>query len=133
RLTPRLTLNAGLRWDPTLVPYDYYDRGVSFNRAAFDAGQRSSVYVNAPAGLMFYGDKGIPRGFQHNHLMNLSPRAGLVWDPSGNGKQTIRVSGAILRDTEEMFYNERQTTNTPYGTSIDVPYPAGGFSNPWAG
>jgi hypothetical protein len=133
RLTPHITINAGLRWDPTLVPYDYFNRGDSFNKAAFDAGQRSSVYTNAPAGLMFYGDSGIPRGFQHNHLMNLSPRAGIVWDPDGHGKQTIRVSSAILRDTEEMFYNERQTTNSPYGTSIDQPFPAGGFTNPWLG
>ncbi len=133
KLSPRVTLNAGLRWDPTLVPYDYFDRGVYFDRANFDAGVRSSVYTNAPAGLMFYGDPGIPRGFQHNHLNNLSPRIGLVFDPTGSGKQTIRISSAILRDTEEMFYNERQTTNAPYGTSIDVPYPAGGFTNPWQG
>ncbi len=133
KLTPRVTLNAGLRWDPTLVPYDYFDRGVSFNRANFDAGVRSSVYTNAPAGLMFYGDPGIPRGFQHNHLNNLSPRIGLVFDPTGSGKQTIRISSAVLRDTEEMFYNERQTTNAPYGTSISVPYPEGGLTNPWQG
>jgi hypothetical protein len=133
KLSPHLTVNGGLRWDPTLVPYDYFDRGVSFSQAAFNAGQRSSVYTNAPAGLMFYGDPGIPRGFQHNHLFNLSPRIGLVWDPTGSGQQTIRVSSAILRDTEEMFYNERQTTNAPYGTTIDDPFPAGGLTNPWAG
>ena len=133
RVSPRLTVNAGLRWDPTLVPYDYFNRGESFSPAAFDAGTRSSVFTNAPAGLLFYGDPGIPRGFQHPHYFNLSPRLGIVWDPTGSGKQTIRVSSAILRDTGEMFYNERQTTNAPYATSIDQPYPSGGFSNPWAG
>jgi hypothetical protein len=133
KLKRNLTLNAGLRWDPTLVPYDNYDRGESFSLAAFNAGTRSSVYTNAPAGLFFYGDPGIPRGFQHPHYFNLSPRLGIVWDPRGDGKQTIRVSSAILRDTEEMFYNERQTTNAPYGTSIDQPFPAGGFTNPWLG
>jgi hypothetical protein len=133
QVSPHLTINGGLRWDPTFTPYDYFNRGEYFSRAAFDAGQRSSVFTNAPAGLMFYGDPGIPRGFQHHHLFNLSPRIGLVWDPTGSGKQTIRVSSAILRNTEEMFYNERQTTNAPYATSIDVPYPDGGFTNPWAG
>ena len=133
RMSPRLTINAGLRWDPTLAPYDDQDRGESFSQAAFNAGQRSTVYTNAPPGLLFYGDAGIPKGFQNNHLLNISPRVGLAWDPTGKGRQTIRVSSAILRDTEEMFYNERQTTNTPYGTSIDLPYPAGGLTNPWAG
>lgn len=133
RLSPRLTVNAGLRWDPTLTPYDYFDRGNSFSRAAFNAGQRSKVFTAAPAGLLFYGDPGIPRGFQNSAIMLLSPRVGLVWDPTGSGKQTIRISSAILRDSEEMFYNERLTTNSPYGTSIDVPFPAGGFSDPWRG
>ncbi|HZT33805.1 MAG TPA: TonB-dependent receptor [Bryobacteraceae bacterium] len=135
RLTPHLTVNLGLRWDPTLVPYDYFHRGNSFSLAAFEAGQRSKVFTNAPAGLLFYGDPGIPPGFQHNRLANLSPRAGIVWDPSGSGRQTIRVSGAILRDTEEMFYNERLTTNSPYGTQVDLPYPfpsGGTLTNPWA-
>ena len=36
-------------------------------------------------------------------------------------------SGAILRDTAEMFYNERLTTNAPYGVPIDIPSPAGGL------
>jgi hypothetical protein len=133
RLTRRLTLNVGLRWDPSLVAYDYYNRGESFSMDAFNAGQRSSVYTNAPAGLLFYGDPGIPRGFQNNHLLNISPRIGAAWDPTGKGRQTIRISAAILRDSSEMFYNERQTTNTPYGTSIDEPFPAGGLTNPWAG
>jgi len=133
RISPRLTINAGLRWDPTLAPYDDQGRGESFSQAAFNAGTRSTVYTNAPPGLLFYGDAGIPKAFQNNHLLNISPRIGLAWDPTGKGRQTIRVSSAILRDTEEMFYNERQTTNTPYGTSIDEPYPgAGGFTSPWA-
>jgi hypothetical protein len=34
-----------------------------------------------------------------------------VWDPTGIGRQTIRVSGAILRDTPELFYAERSATN----------------------
>jgi hypothetical protein len=133
RLTPRLTVNLGLRWEPWLVPYDYFNRGESFSKTAFDAGQRSTVYTNAPAGLLFYGDRGIPTGFENRRLANFSPRAGIVWDPTGSGRQTIRVSAGILRDTEMMFYNERQAQNPPYATQTDVPYPAGGLSNPWAG
>ena len=56
-----------------------------------------------------------------------------MWDPSGTGKQTIRVSGAILRDTAELFYPERLTTNAPYASQIDIPSPVGGFTNPWQG
>ena len=89
------------------------------------------MFPNAPPGLSFYGDPGIPKAYFKNKLELFSPRLGLVWDPSGNGKQTIRVSGAILRDTAELFYAERLTTNAPYGNQIDIPTPPS-FTNPYA-
>ena len=33
-----------------------------------------------------------------------SPRVGLVWDPKGDGKQTIRAAFALMHDTTELFY-----------------------------
>lgn len=133
KLSSRLTVNVGLRWEPNIPSYDYFGRGSYFSRDAFLAGQKSSVFVNAPPGLLFYGDPGITKSFQQSRWALFSPRAGIVFDPDGKGKQTIRISGAILRDTAELFYAERLTTNTPYGTSIDVPSPAGGFTNPYVG
>jgi hypothetical protein len=135
RLTQHLTVNAGLRWDPFLAPYDYFGRGSDFYPAAYNAGQRSQVYTNAPVGLLFYGDPGIPKGFQHNQLANFSPRLGIVWDPDGKGRQTIRVSAGIVP------YSAVPVTlgtrifgqNAPYASTVDLTYPAGGFSNPWAG
>jgi hypothetical protein len=133
KINPRLTANFGIRWDPYLPAYDYFGRGSYFSKAAFDAGQRSSVFTNAPVGLLFYGDKGIPKAYTNNKWAQFSPRAGFAFDPGGNGKQSIRISGAILRDTTELFYAERLTTNTPWGTSISIPSPAGGLTNPYAG
>jgi hypothetical protein len=135
RLTQRITINAGLRWDPTLAPYDYFGVGDDFYPAAYAAGQHSQVYPNAPAGLLFYGDPGIPKGFEHNKLANFSPRLGIVWDPDGKGRQTIRASGGIFEYTAmPLGANTRMFgVNAPYATTIDVPYPAGGFSNPYAG
>jgi hypothetical protein len=131
RFTSHLTVNAGLRWEPSWAAYDYFGYGSSFSHAAFSAGTRSSVFTNAPPGPQFYGDSGIPKAYFNNKLALFSPRLGLVWDPGGNGKQTIRVSGAILRDTAELFYAERLTTNAPYGNQIDIPTPPD-FTNPYA-
>jgi hypothetical protein len=64
---------------------------------------------------------------------NFAPRVGLVWNPHGDGRDTIRIGGAILYDTVETWFNERETTNAPIGTNIDTPNPVGGFSNPWQG
>ena len=63
---------------------------------------------------------------------NFAPRLGLVWDPKGDGKQTLRIGAAILYDSTETWFNERETTNPPYGNDIDVGS-TGTLSNPWAG
>ena len=133
RLSPRLTLNAGLRWEPTLPDTDKYGRGTSFNRTAFAAGQVSTVYPNAPAGMFFYGDKGIPKAMWNGNLNAFAPRIGFAWNPHGDGRDTFRMGAAILYDHAEIFFNERETTNPPYGGAVQVATPAGGFTNPYQG
>lgn len=99
RVTSRFNINIGLRFEPSFAAYDYFGRGTSFNAANFYSGKRSTVFPNSPPGLLFYGDEGIPKGYFNNKIWLFSPRFGSVWDLKGNGKQTIRLSAAILRDT----------------------------------
>jgi len=133
KISSRVTLNMGIRWEPTFSDPDKYKRGTSFSLAGFYAGKVSSVHPNAPAGLFFPGDPGIPDANWNGHLGNFAPRVGLVWSPSGNGKDTLRVGGSILYDVAETWYNERETTNAPVGTALDTPNPVGGLTNPWQG
>jgi hypothetical protein len=133
KISPRFTLNAGLRWEPTFPDPDKYGRGTSFSLNGFFAGQHSVVYPNAPAGLFFKGDAGIPDAMWNGHLPNFAPRVGMVWNPHGDGRDTFRVGGSILYDVSETWFNERETTNAPIGTNIDTPNPIGGLSNPWQG
>ena len=79
KMNKRLTINAGLRWEPTLPNTDKYGRGTYLDPARFDAGQVSSVFKNAPVGLVFPGDAGYPRSLWNRHLMNFAPRLGLAW------------------------------------------------------
>ncbi|HYK61337.1 MAG TPA: TonB-dependent receptor, partial [Bryobacteraceae bacterium] len=133
KVSPRFTLNAGIRWEPTFADPDKYGRGTSFSLPAFFAGQRSVVYPNAPAGLFFKGDAGIPDAMWNGHVANFAPRLGVVWNPHGDGRDTLRVGGGILYDVTETWFNERETTNAPIGTNIDTPNPVGGLSDPWLG
>jgi hypothetical protein len=133
KFSSRLTLNFGIRWMPTFSDPDKYGRGTSFSLPGFLAGQRSSVYPNAPAGLFFKGDPGIPDAMWNGHMANFAPRLGLVWNPHGDGRDTLRIGGGILYDVTETWFNERETTNAPIGTNIDTPNPVGGLSNPWQG
>ena len=137
RLTPRLTVNLGLRWEPSLPAYDKQERGNQFSLPAFLADQHTtdSRYPNAPAGLLFANDPLNKRGhtFTQSHWLAMSPRIGIVWDPAGDGKQTVRSAFALIHDSIELFYPERWTTNPPYASSITLSNPTAPFSNPWLG
>jgi len=50
------------------MPHDYFNRGVVFNQADFVANKTSSVYPNAPAGTLYYGDPGVTRQFTNKLL-----------------------------------------------------------------
>ncbi len=126
------SINFGLRWEPDLPAYDKYGRGDQFLWPLFNQGVHSTVYPNAPAGLIFNGDPQDKYGkaLTDSHWATFSPRVGMVWDPKGNGKQTIRSSFTLMHDTPELFYPERWTTNPPYVSSISLT--SGQFSNPFA-
>src|SRR5208282_3704684 len=90
RVNSRLTVHAGVRWEPYIAVTDEFGRGSHFSSAAFYANQFSSQYNHPPAGLLFYGDPGIPKGYATNALDLVEPRVGFAWDMTGNGKQTLR-------------------------------------------
>ncbi len=137
RVSPRLTLNLGIRWEPYLPIYDKYNRGNQFSLPAFLAGQHTidPRYPNAPAGLLFAIDPQNKNGnqFSDRHWLASSPRVGFVWDPTGKGTQTVRAAFALMHDAPELFYPERWTTNPPYASSITLTNPTAPFSNPWLG
>ncbi len=138
RAAPHLTINYGLRWEPDSPASDKQCRGNQFNLADFIAGVHSTQYPAAPAGLLFGHDAGNTNGcqFTNKHMLTSSPRLGLVWDPTGAGKQTIRAAFGLMHDNMELFYPERWTTNPPYASQINsntALLNTAPFSNPWNG
>jgi hypothetical protein len=132
-LTSHLTVNLGVRWEPSAPAYDKYGRGNQFSWPLFTQGWHSSAYPGAPAGLIFSGDSAqdpYGKAFTASHWATFSPRLGLVWDPKGDGRQTIRASFNWNHDTTMLYYPERWTTNAPYVSSITLT--SGQFSNPFA-
>jgi hypothetical protein len=132
RASRHLTINAGLRWQPGLFPADTHHRGSVWSMANFLAGKKSQVFTKAPAGSLYYGDPGVPDGFTKDVWAIFSPRVGVVWDPNGDGKQTIRVGGSIMYDNGNMFYPQRVMSNDPFGKNILLATSAErGYSDPW--
>jgi hypothetical protein len=91
RLRPRLTLNLGLRYDLQLSPVESSDL-----TATFVPGVQSTKVPSAPLGMLFPGDSGVPRGIADNRLHHISPRAGVAWDPFGDGKTAIRAGAGLF-------------------------------------
>lgn len=93
KVSRRLTLNLGLRYDLGLPYYDKYDRV-----ASFQPGKKSTVRPDAPGGLLFPGDNGVPRATIATDKNNLAPRVGLAYDLTGSGNTSIRAGYGIFYD-----------------------------------
>jgi hypothetical protein len=133
QLTRRLTVNAGVRWESDLPPVETTGRGTTFSAANFSAGSRSVVYPSAPPGLLFYGDKGVPRGYFNSHNDHFQPRIGLAFDPRGLGRESIRASYSVGFQQIPLFYESRFQSMAPWGDSLTLTNPVGGLTNPYAG
>jgi Carboxypeptidase regulatory-like domain len=128
----RLTINPGLRWEPYL-PVFVDDIGLSyFDRAAFDAGVKSTVFPNAPAGLKFPGDAGMPGGRRvgFHRMVEMAPRLGIAWDPTGKGKTSVRAAYGIFYNRPNLTTYGGYSSSPPNGNSVTVQNPAS-FDNPW--
>lgn len=122
-----LTLSLGLRWEPF---FPFYDAGDQMS--VFRPGRQSTLYPNAPVGLLYAGDPGVPRGGVANDWNNLGPRFGFAWSPFRGGRTSVRGAYGVFFETPN-FYQLTAFANTqPYSLQVSINQPRS-FSDPYAG
>jgi hypothetical protein len=136
KVTRRFQVNLGLRWDPFIPQYTKYKQASDFSLAGYEAGAISSVYPNAPPGVTFPGDTGFSgKSDTIAHLWDFGPRVGIVWDPRGDGRETIRAGYGMFYDTSVLWNTMHVVLNPPWGLTITTTPPTalagGGAANPW--
>ena len=62
RVSSRVTINVGVRWEPHFGQQVENDAVVIFRKENFDQNIRSQVFLNAPPGLIYPGDEGFRTG-----------------------------------------------------------------------
>jgi hypothetical protein len=133
QMTKNLNVHGGVRWEPSLPETQQYNEGDHIDFPAFTAGTVSTVFPKAPPGVFFYGDKGIPKGYANGSYDDFAPRIGLAWDPTGQGKESIRSSYGIFFDQPETFTDSAFSLAPPWANGLTLTTPAGGFTNPFQG
>ena len=143
RITPRLTLNLGLRWDFNLPPTERYDR---MNRG-FDTASANPVdqlidrqqfpgYPTVKGGLQFAGVNGQPRAAADTYLRAIQPRFGLAYRLTeklvlrgGWGRYYLNPSNSYIQSvgfsTSTPLVTSLDGGRTPITNLINNPFPSG--------
>ncbi len=109
RLTDRLSANLGLRYEVVSVPTEV-DGKISNLRAVSDP----TLTVGDP-------------WHDNPSLKNFAPRAGLVWDPVGHGRTSVRTGFGVFHDEIlPKYYFFSGSLNPPFTTRtslVNPPFP----------
>ena len=144
RLAPGLTLDYGVRYAVYPHIVDANDVLTNFDPSLYAQGQ-TPTYSNA-AGSAIIAGTGNPlngiviagensahgRGIYATDKNNIQPRAGLSWDPTGEGTMIVRAGYGIYYDQPLVgMFEQNSFVNPPFANTVTLLNPS--LSNPSAG
>lgn len=128
KVNRRLTLDVGVRWEPFFPNTDLYGKVVVWG----GINSKSQRFVNAPNGILYAGDPGVPPGGSPTKWSNFGPRLGLAYDLTGDGKTALRAGYGIFYDRINTLQTNSAADEAPFGTVVDVfGGPTDSMANPY--
>ena len=117
RVNNRLTLNLGLRYH-----YEEPTYQIDGNSATFIPGFQSTRFPNAPVGMAFAGDPGIPKGIFGKEYGNFTPRVGLGLGYLRGWQNQFprRLRNVHAADAKRLFAVSEPESTIPYVVYADV-------------
>jgi hypothetical protein len=120
KLTRRLTLDLGLRYEYNTPQYDTHNEILGYF-----PGQQSTVFPQAPPGILYPNDPGTPnRALVYPDRNNFGPRFGFAWDVRGTGKFVVRGGFGVFYDIEDGALNLQFGGQPPFGDITSTPTPS---------
>lgn len=121
RVSSRLTLNLGLRWEFNVPPYEVSNHFSSPNLNPADA----TCSPKPDCLFTVAGTNGLPRATYHAYYKNFDPRVGLAWRPLNSDRLVLRSAYGIYTDIVLLNANLNLRLNPPFRHTNLVQNPTG--------
>src|SRR6185437_6278701 len=120
-MTPNFTATLGVRYE-----YSSPKRDTQGRIFGLEPGKQSTVFPNAPLGLIFPGDSGTPLGSNFPDKDNFAPRISFAWNPTGAGSTSVRGGFGIFYDVLKAEDNFQFNGQPPFASSVNSAFPSVG-------
>lgn len=116
KVSRRLTLNLGVRWDLITFPTEMYNREAALNPNS--PGSNPTEFIA--------GQNGVGRSIINNRFTNFAPRVGFSYDLYGQGKTVLRGGYGIFYFLDRGGIDNQLGQQVPFGGSTSY-YATNGY------